>query len=44
MQEFGCGQVRVSGCKNDYKFVLVAGAKPKNHDRFINASVSVIGC
>jgi len=24
---FNCGQMRVSGCKNHYKFVLGAGAK-----------------
>ena len=29
MQDFNCGQVRVSGCKNHYKFVLRAGAKQK---------------
>jgi len=30
MQEFNCGQMRVSGCKNHYKFVLSAGAKAKS--------------
>jgi len=30
MQELYCGQVRVSGCKNHYKYVLKAGAKAKS--------------
>jgi hypothetical protein len=30
MQDFDFGQVRVSGCKNHYKFVLRAGAKAKS--------------
>ena len=29
VQDFNCGQMRVSGCKNHYKFVLGAGAKAK---------------
>ena len=29
IEEFNCGQMRVSGCKNHYKFVLGAGAKQK---------------
>ena len=29
VQDLDCGQMRVSGCKNHYKFVLVAGAKAK---------------
>ena len=27
VQNFNCGQMRVSGCRNHYKFVLSAGAK-----------------
>jgi hypothetical protein len=30
VQDFDCGQMRVSGCKNHYKFVLRAGAKAKS--------------
>jgi hypothetical protein len=30
MQDFNCGQMRVSGCRNHYKFVLSAGAKAKS--------------
>jgi len=30
MQDFNCGQMRVSGCNNHYKFVLGAGAKAKS--------------
>ncbi len=30
VQEFNCVQMRVSGCKNHYKFVLGAGAKAKS--------------
>jgi hypothetical protein len=30
VQEFYCVQMRVSGCKNHYKFVLSAGAKAKS--------------
>ena len=30
VQDFNCGQMRVSGCKNHYKFVLSAGAKAKS--------------
>jgi hypothetical protein len=30
VQDFNCGQMRVSGCKNHYKFVLGAGAKAKS--------------
>ena len=29
MQDFNCGQMRVSGCNSHYKFVLSAGAKQK---------------
>ena len=29
VQDFDCGQMRVSGCKNHYEFVLGAGAKAK---------------
>ena len=29
VQDFNCGQMRVSGCKSHYKFVLGAGAKAK---------------
>ena len=29
VQDLNCGQMRVSGCKNHYKFVLGAGAKAK---------------
>ena len=29
VQEFNCGQMRVSGCNGHYEFVLVAGAKVK---------------
>ena len=29
VQDFNCGQMRVSGCKNHYKAVLRAGAKAK---------------
>ena len=30
VQDFNCGQMRVSGCKNHYEFVLGAGAKAKS--------------
>ena len=30
VQDFNCGQVRVSGCNRHYKFVLGAGAKAKS--------------
>jgi hypothetical protein len=30
VQDFNCGQMRVSGCNNNYKFVLSAGAKAKS--------------
>src|SRR5664280_1248026 len=30
VQEFNCEQMRVSGCKNNYEFVLSAGAKAKS--------------
>ena len=30
VQDFNCGQMRVSGCKNHYKFVLRAGVKAKS--------------
>jgi hypothetical protein len=30
MQDFNCGQVRVSGCKNHYQSVLGAGARAKS--------------
>src|SRR4030043_923104 len=30
VQELNCGQMRVSGCNNHYKFVLGAGAKAKS--------------
>jgi hypothetical protein len=30
VQDLYCGQMRVSGCKNLYKFVLRAGAKAKS--------------
>ena len=30
VQDFNCKQMRVSGCKNHYKFVLRAGAKAKS--------------
>jgi len=30
VQDFDCGQMRVSGCKNHYKSVLGAGAKAKS--------------
>ena len=30
VQDFNCGQMRVSGCNNHYKFVLSAGAKAKS--------------
>ena len=29
VQDFNCVQMRVSGCKNHYEFVLGAGAKAK---------------
>ena len=29
VHDFNCGQMRVSGCKNNYEFVLGAGAKAK---------------
>jgi hypothetical protein len=29
VQDFNCGQMRVSGCNGHYEFVLVAGAKAK---------------
>ena len=29
VQNFNCGQMRVSGCRNHYEFVLSAGAKAK---------------
>ena len=30
VQDFNCGQMRVSGCNNQYKFVLSAGGKAKS--------------
>ena len=30
VQDFNCGQMRVSGCNNHYEFVLSAGAKAKS--------------
>ena len=30
VQNFNCGQMRVSGCNNHYKFVLSAGARAKS--------------
>jgi len=30
MQDFNCGLMRVSGCKNHYKFVLGPGVKAKS--------------
>src|SRR4030043_355870 len=30
VQDFNCGQMSVSGCKNYYKFILRAGAKAKS--------------
>ena len=30
VQEFNCGQMRVSGCNNNYKSVLGAGVKAKS--------------
>jgi len=30
VQDLNCGQMRVSGCNNHYKFVLGAGAKAKS--------------
>jgi len=30
VQDYNCGQMCVSGCKNHYKFVLRAGAKAKS--------------
>jgi hypothetical protein len=30
VQDFSCGQMRVSGCKNHYEFVLSAGVKAKS--------------
>ncbi len=30
VQDFNCGQMRVSGCNSHYKFVLGAGAKAKS--------------
>jgi hypothetical protein len=30
VQDFNCGQMRVSWCNNHYKFVLSAGAKAKS--------------
>jgi hypothetical protein len=30
MQDFNCGQMRVSGCKNHYESVLSAGVKAKS--------------
>jgi len=30
VQVFNCRQMRVSGCNNHYKFILVAGAKAKS--------------
>jgi hypothetical protein len=29
VQDLNCGQMRVSGCMNHYKFVMSAGAKQK---------------
>ena len=29
VQDLNCGQMRVSGCKNHYEFILGAGAKQK---------------
>jgi hypothetical protein len=30
VQDFNCGQMRVSGCNDHYEFVLGAGAKAKS--------------
>ncbi|MBN2235935.1 MAG: hypothetical protein JW729_00155, partial [Bacteroidales bacterium] len=42
VQDFICGQVRVSRCMNHYKFVLHAGAI-KNRDELMNYTVRVSG-
>jgi len=44
VQEFNCGQVRVSGCMNSYKFVLRAGVKAKMCAKQLTHIVRVMGC
>ena len=39
---FNCVQMRVSGCKNHYKFVLRAGAKAKTVTSLLTLSPSVL--
>jgi hypothetical protein len=42
VQDFDCGQMRVSGYVNNYKFVLCAEAI-KNRDKLIDPTVRVSG-
>jgi len=44
VQEFNCGQMRVSGCKNHYKAVLGAGAKAKMCAKQLTHIVRVSKC
>ena len=41
VQDFNCGQMRVSGCKNHYKFVLGSRSKSKNRDKQLTHIVRV---
>jgi hypothetical protein len=41
VQDFNCGQMRVSGCKSYYKFVLGEGVN-KNRDKLIDPTVRVM--
>jgi hypothetical protein len=41
VQDLNCGQMRVSGCMNRYKFVLGAGTI-KNRDKLIDPTVRVM--
>jgi len=40
-QDFDCGQIRVSGYMNYYKYILGAGAN-KNRDKLIDPTVRVM--
>ena len=47
VQDFNCGLMRVSGCRNHYKFVLGAGAKAKsvtNNLPILSVLVKVLFC
>jgi hypothetical protein len=36
VQDFNCGQLCVSGCKNHYEFILSEGAKEKSVTNLLN--------